>query len=144
MPRHGTQSTYQIGCRCAPCTDANRVACRKYYRANRERILKDRRANANYRADDLKRNYGMTVEDWEQLFASQGCKCACCGGTETTHWATDHDQSTQHVRGILCNRCNLMLGWCGDQTDSVRTNTNALLKYLERPQTKFLATNRHR
>ena len=44
VPAHGTYSEYaNHGCRCEPCTDANRNYNREWYRKNRDRVLARRR-----------------------------------------------------------------------------------------------------
>lgn len=69
----------------------------------------------------LKRFYGLTTEQWETMFDSQGRRCAICG-TENPgvhdYWATDHDRRCCPgrtscgvcVRGILCSNCNVGIG----------------------------------
>ena len=91
---------------------ANRARIREYqksYRAaNAERIAKISRAS------DLKRHYGMSLEDYAALFDKQDGACAICkrdgaNFKQTLH--VDHDHSNGRVRGLLCPRCNAMLGW---------------------------------
>lgn len=69
------------------------------------------------RSNDLKKKYGITLEQKLSLLASQGNKCAACGATEHDGkypgihgWHIDHDHETDVIRGILCSRCNLTLG----------------------------------
>lgn len=66
------------------------------------------------RRSHLKKRYGLTPEEADQLLESQGGKCAICG---TPHGDSrgfrlhiDHDHATGAVRGILCNLCNAGLG----------------------------------
>lgn len=61
--------------------------------------------------------YGITIEDYEDLYVKQGGVCAICGappaGPGTNHGhrlKVDHDHATGEVRGLLCNTCNLLLG----------------------------------
>lgn len=62
----------------------------------------------------LLKKYGLTPEQWDVLFESQGCACLICGSTESGdgRWHTDHDPSVGYhaVRGILCVRCNIGIG----------------------------------
>lgn len=74
-------------------------------------------ANPRDRRDyQLRLRYGITLEQWEDLFSRQGCVCGLCRSDKPGQrgWATDHDHETGRVRGILCHRCNLILGWLGD------------------------------
>jgi hypothetical protein len=78
------------------------------------------------------RKIGLTPEDWQTLFTSQGYCCVVCKaptpGRKTGHWATDHDHVTNAVRGILCCGCNLALGHARDNPLLLRQ----LADYLER------------
>jgi hypothetical protein len=60
----------------------------------------------------LKRKYGMTLGDYERMFAAQGGVCAICGESRpeerTLH--IDHDHESGKIRGLLCFRCNNSLG----------------------------------
>lgn len=62
----------------------------------------------------LKRLYGLTIEQWEAMFDSQGRVCAICGsadpGASNTRFHTDHCHATGVVRGILCHACNTGIG----------------------------------
>jgi hypothetical protein len=62
----------------------------------------------------LERRYGITRDEYEELKAGQGHKCALChtdlaGLGRSVH--VDHDHDTGEVRGILCIECNLLIGW---------------------------------
>jgi len=70
--------------------------------------------------------YGITPEQYADLFDSQGRCCAICKADEPGgkyrksqnrsdwNWAVDHDHVTGQVRGLLCERCNRALGLFGD------------------------------
>lgn len=89
---------------------ANREKCRasqrRYYYGHIEKEAVARRAQ------HLKLNYGLTIDDWNALFQSQNFQCAICKATEPAGkgWHTDHDHITGIVRGILCLSCNSGLG----------------------------------
>jgi hypothetical protein len=71
----------------------------------------------NKRAEKLKVRYGITPEQHNALFASQGNACAICCTEEPgsrVGWHTDHNHETGAVRGILCHHCNLLLGKAKD------------------------------
>ena len=60
----------------------------------------------------------------EELLAAQGNKCASCftagctwGKGFKNKWHIDHDHKTGRVRGILCSRCNLILGQVQDDVE---------------------------
>jgi hypothetical protein len=58
--------------------------------------------------------YGLTVEEWQALHDAQGGACAICQRTEAK-LVVDHDHRTGVVRGLLCNRCNGVLGFIEDE-----------------------------
>lgn len=81
----------------------------------------------------MKQRYGLTQDQWQLLFESQDEKCACCGSTSSGSkkgWHTDHDHLTEEVRGILCAKCNTVLGMLGDTIENVTENCGMYLDYL--------------
>jgi hypothetical protein len=73
------------------------------------------------RRDKLKRQYGLTPEDYDKLLEFQNHRCKICNGTETNRsrrgfraLSVDHDHKTGKIRGLLCDNCNHMLGQAGD------------------------------
>lgn len=81
----------------------------------------------------IERAYGLTRAAWEELFASQGNRCGCCGTHDPENkngWHTDHDHSTGKVRGILCQPCNHALGAAREK----RERLFAAVRYLEKHQ----------
>lgn len=52
-------------------------------------------------------------------------ECATCGSVERL--CIDHDHATGRVRGLLCNDCNLSLGYAKDSIETLKN----LIKYLE-------------
>lgn len=64
------------------------------------------------RNSDLKKNYGITVDQYEKMFKDQNGLCAICFGTSVVkrRLCVDHNHITGKVRGLLCDRCNFGLG----------------------------------
>lgn len=84
------------------------------------------------------RQYNMTIDQYDAMFAAQGGCCAICGGKNANgNWlAVDHNhgccpsKSTscgQCIRALLCGKCNLMIGQSGDDADRLRAGA----AYLE-------------
>ncbi len=78
---------------------------------------------------ELKRNFGITLDDYMRMYTEQNGVCAICGrkgepvGTRKTTKDTlvvDHCHVQGGVRGLLCSYCNLGLGYFFDGTDILR------------------------
>lgn len=74
-----------------------------------------------HRKNKLKREYGLTLDQYDKMFVVQNGVCAICGKSgiiknqwDTMRLAVDHDHQTGRVRGLLCNRCNLGVGYVED------------------------------
>lgn len=129
----------------------DREYMRKYREKNRERINAKHRAwyaankdkhNARVRSYlarnpgrrrvwALKSRYGLTPERYDELLAAQDGCCAICradrpGGRGD--WHVDHCHATGTVRGILCARCNRVLGFMGDTVGAL----DRFIRYLEK------------
>jgi hypothetical protein len=75
----------------------------------------------------IKRNYGVSVEDYEQMYKQQGGLCAGCKQTNNgSKFHIDHCHATGRVRGLLCGKCNIALGLVDD---CIQTLVN-LIGYL--------------
>lgn len=91
----------------------------RYARRMRRR---DPRAEKNR---ELKRRFGITVDDFDGMLNAQGGVCAICGGTNRAvhadgaprHMAVDHCHKTNRVRGVLCDACNRGLGFFRDDPE---------------------------
>ena len=61
-----------------------------------------------------KREYGITIEDYDEMLEAQGGRCAICRtdkpGGSGKRFAVDHCHESKKVRGILCQSCNTALG----------------------------------
>lgn len=95
-------------CRRTPANDVDaRENLRKWRAANPEKV------QASSRRAYLKKAFGITPEQYDEMLAAQGGVCAICGGTESGNgkrFHVDHDHTTGAIRGILCHHCNLALG----------------------------------
>lgn len=60
--------------------------------------------------------YGLSKEDYLLLFINQNNKCLICGCefAEKNKAFVDHDHNTGKVRGLLCTKCNSLLGFAND------------------------------
>lgn len=58
---------------------------------------------------DLARRYGITKDQYDEMYNEQNGKCAICGD-EKDVLCVDHDHKTGVIRGLLCPMCNRGLG----------------------------------
>ncbi|MFC9629609.1 endonuclease VII domain-containing protein [Streptomyces mirabilis] len=70
------------------------------------------------REDHLKRQYGHTEAERDEMIASQMGLCVICLKAPAVH--VDHCHETGRVRGVLCFNCNSAIGKLGDDPDAVR------------------------
>lgn len=97
----------------------------------RDRARWNKRKDAKRNSDMLKK-YGITSEQYKELYEKQDGKCCICGKHKPDSGrdglAVDHCHTEGHVRGLLCPNCNMGLG---SFFDNIETLQNAI-KYLER------------
>jgi tRNA G26 N,N-dimethylase Trm1 len=77
-----------------------------------------RRKDARNRA--LKRNFGITQDNYDSILISQENKCKICGIPQTLlskPLYVDHCHNTKQIRGLLCRNCNTGLGLFKDNSD---------------------------
>lgn len=80
--------------------------------------------NANYdpvrqRHYRLAKNYGITMQEYEEMFELQEGTCAICGDEQDDMLFVDHDHETGEVRGLLCLHCNSGIGYFGDDVSKL-------------------------
>lgn len=87
---------------------------------------------------EYERKYGITIEQYNSLVEQQSGKCAICqrvpnhtlnNGLKSSKLFVDHDKNTNHVRGLLCQTCNIGIGMLEHSIDFLK----AAIKYLEKP-----------
>lgn len=96
-----------------------RAQVRQYARANSDKVsMSKKNARAKnpdkYLDKDLKWRYGLSLEEFRRLEAAQGGVCAICHEPPSTRLYVDHDHVSGRIRGLLCQRCNVMLGHAKD------------------------------
>jgi len=85
----------------------------------------------------LWRYYKMTPLEYASALQTQGGRCAICRtddpGGVSTYFAVDHDHTTGEVRGLLCGRCNLGLGFFRDSLSFLAAAQEYLKKHKVSP-----------
>lgn len=81
--------------------------------------------------NDLKRLYGITLQEHQEMYEAQNGLCATCKKPGDGKWkklCVDHDHKTGKVRQLLCRRCNMILGQAYDD----KSLFSEFILYLER------------
>ncbi len=111
---------YQLYCK--PCKQEKQ---REYYTSDKGRL--------HIRKMNLKWTYGITLEQYNEMFEQQNGVCAICGKLETAilnnavkRLSVDHNHKTGKVRALLCHTCNMYVGMVENKQLVKRIN-----KYLK-------------
>lgn len=115
---------------CTECTSADNLA--RYHRNKGSERGERHRLAA--RKSWLKTAYGLTYEEYLEMFRQQRGACKICNVAVQEHGKdrartghVDHCHTTGKVRGILCKACNTALGAVKDNVSILR----AAIQYLE-------------
>ena len=113
----------KTGRRHSACKECDKARVKARHQANPERT----------RNNDLKRNYGITLQEHQEMYKNQNGVCAICKGEGDGKWkklCVDHDHKTGKVRQLLCRNCNMVLGQVGDNANLLEE----MIKYLQKHQ----------
>ena len=78
----------------------------------------------------LKRNFGITKKEYNDMFDLQQGRCKICNihrDELDKNLCVDHCHKSNKIRGLLCRKCNAGLGIFRDDINIV----NSALKYLQ-------------
>jgi hypothetical protein len=116
--------------RCKLCRNADLKAYIAKNRGRENAKERDRYAKSPAKWErHLRNKYGIDAAAYAALLANQGGCCAICRSDakaigETL--AVDHDHVTGLVRGLLCAKCNRMLGCAIDRPEVLRAGADYL------------------
>jgi len=85
-----------------------------------------------HRRHNLKRNYGLTTGEFEQMRRAQRGRCAICRLLpDEPHGVlvVDHCHMSDRVRQLLCNNCNMAVGLVRDDPVTATRLAAYLLKH---------------
>ncbi len=113
---------------CADCSGASR---REWYAIpeNRARVKENARQYSIKNrpkefARNLKRMYGLTVDDYHSLLLRHSFRCGICrvkfDKPKPLRPHVDHCHDTGKVRGLLCSNCNIAIGLLNDRVDVIQ------------------------
>ncbi len=99
---------------------------KEYYVKNKDK------SHAHSRKTHLKKAYGITGAQYENMSNAQGGVCAICGKPESVksrrkHWRLSVDHVTGKVRGLLCSACNASVGAFNESIDILVSAISYLL-----------------
>ena len=88
----------------------------------------------NWHKHDIKKKYGLSLDDYLEMVAKQHGVCAVCLQPEISLYkgvvrrlSVDHDHTTNAMRGLLCSKCNTALGLLDEDTVKMQS----LIRYIE-------------
>ena len=117
---------------CKPCKLTQNTKWRK---ANKEKVKEikrvyNKRVERKLRDQHYKRNYGISIEQFESMESLCMGVCGCCGAApkgRCKRLSVDHCHKTGKIRGLLCAPCNKAIGVLGDSVEGLRR----AVEYLE-------------
>lgn len=98
-------------------TREGRAAWMRAYRIANPRKFKD---------FDLRKNFGIGIDEYERIYGEQEGRCAICGEEERAinsktgerqNLAVDHCHKSKAIRGLLCADCNTAIGLFKESPD---------------------------
>jgi len=104
------------------CKDCDKIAGLAYRELHKERDRTRRKW------ERINRLYGLSREEYLELWELQSGSCAICSQPLKEGWSKSHDKhravvdhchKTGRVRGLLCTMCNKGVGLLGDTSSLV-------------------------
>jgi hypothetical protein len=104
------------------------------YLEEHDKEKRKKRSMPTQRKYDLKKRYGLTINDVRNMYNDQCGHCLLCenvledyeGKGRDTH--IDHCHEFGHVRGLLCRGCNLVIG----RIEKVNIDIENRIEYIRR------------
>jgi len=82
-----------------------------------------------------RRTYGITAADYDAMLADQGGVCSICKTADpkwrSGRFVVDHCHKKGHVRALLCQPCNLFIGFLEKHYDILDTALAYLAQHRE-------------
>lgn len=106
--------------------EKNREHVVKYYT---EKNKTDKAKDGKY-ASKLKKNFGLSLDDYNKMFEVQSGRCKICNRHQSElryRLGVDHNHATGQIRGLLCSACNTLIGRINEDSNIAR----AMVKYID-------------
>ena len=101
------------------------------------------------RSVQLRNNYGLSLAAYAAMHDEQNGVCEICKRPETMgrrkkprKLSVDHNHETGAVRGLLCSRCNTMIGRASESREVLQSAIEYLAKYAGAACTSIRALER--
>lgn len=108
------------------CKACKNEKSKQWQKNNPDKVKEQRRKTR------LKKDFGLSVEEYDNMFKLQKGCCAVCNETqETKRLAVDHCHITGKIRQLLCTRCNILLGKTYDSENLLLKLASYLRKHKE-------------
>ena len=105
-----------------------KVCVREYQKEYNKRPCVRERTIIRSKNNWLQTNYGLTIDDWNNMIQKQNGSCAICKTKldkgKSTH--VDHNHENGEIRGILCADCNWAIGLFRDDISIIGNAINYL------------------
>lgn len=110
---------------------------KKYKELNKEkvkkRIKKYKKLDPNYyRKINLKKNYKISLQEFNKLSKNQNNKCAICllhKNKLKRGLFVDHCHKSNKIRGLLCGKCNASIGLMNENIFIFKNAIKYLMQY---------------
>lgn len=118
----------------------------KVYQKEYRKTLKYKQRQKSYRNQpenkekirnqSMYKKYGIGLKEYKKIWKIQNGKCLICGefkplnGERENRLRIDHDHSTNKIRGLLCIKCNSVVGYIKESLKTARK----LVEFLEKNQ----------
>ena len=117
------------------CRKCNREMLNEYYDSEKGKVAKKTQYNKNkirMKNNKLKKDFGITYDDYIQILNEQEGECVICGKTEEENGkmlAVDHCHETNKNRALLCSSCNILIGFIEKNKLDIEVIKNYLNTY---------------
>jgi len=107
---------------------------------NKDNIARHKKSSKKWelakRNGVLKRNYGITLEQYNKMLMEQESSCLIChtkssGRKNSKRLCVDHSHKTGKVKGLLCSICNSIIGFI-ERTNNPLLTVENIVKYRDK------------
>src|SRR5258706_3727413 len=90
----------------------------------------------NNHKNHIKRIYGISISEYNDMFIMQASGCAICGRENVggKRLSVDHCHETGRIRGLLCGKCNPGIGLFQDAPDLLLRSAQCIANEEDRAE----------